>query len=99
MAVTTYPAFTPTGRARLSVSSASVRAALSTTGTPTSVLVTNLGQEPAFVLLGSSAVVSTVTTGLTVLPGDSIFLAIGSNTDLAAVTQSGGTALTLDLGS
>jgi hypothetical protein len=99
MAVNTYPAFTPTARAQLGVSNVSARVLLPTTGTPTIARVTNAGEQDVFVLLGSASVVATVATGLTLLARSSIFFVIGSNTDLAAITQSGGTAVTIDLGS
>lgn len=100
MAVTPYPAFTPTGRAQLGATPVSANVALSTTGSPNQVRITNLGQNVAFIVLGSSnAVVATVATGVTVLPGTSFTLALGSNTYLAAITLDGGTALNMDLGS
>jgi hypothetical protein len=100
MAVTTYPAFTPTGRAQLGATPTSANVALSTTGSPDQARITNLGQNVAFVVLGTtSAVVATGATGVTILPGTSFTLALGSNTYLAAITLDGGTALNVDLGS
>jgi hypothetical protein len=54
---------------------------------------------PAFVLLGaSSSVVSTVATGVTVMPNQSLFLGVGSNTYIAAITQNNWASLTIDVG-
>jgi hypothetical protein len=100
MAVTTYPAFTPTGRAQMGATMVTNQVALSTTGSPTTARVTNLGLNAAFVVLGTSAaVVATVATGVTILPGGEFNLALGANTHMAAITQDGGTALNIDLGS
>jgi hypothetical protein len=100
MATIAESAFTPTARAQMAAEPTSSNVALPTTGTPTLLRVTNLGPFDAFVLLGSSsAVAAAVATGLTVLARTSSpFLVIGSNTYLAAITQSGGAALNLDLG-
>ena len=55
-------------------------------------LITNLGPSPAVVLLGASAVVVTLATGVAVLPNQSIALAVGANTHIAAI-GAGGTAV------
>lgn len=98
MAVNTEAAFSPTGKAELGASSTSARVAFPTSGTPTIVRVTNNGQTDAFLLMGDNTVVATVSTGLALLARTSIFLTIGANTNLAAVTQANGTALTVDVG-
>lgn len=100
MAIVTYPGFTPAGRMQLAVNTVSANVALPTT-TPASTLalVTNLGPSPAFVTLGTtSALVSTIATGVTILPNQSLFLGVGSNTYLAAITQNHWASLTIDLG-
>jgi hypothetical protein len=58
--------------------------ALPTTGSPTTCLVTNLGVAVAYVLLGNNTVTVSSSTGVAVLPGSSVALALGENTYLAA---------------
>lgn len=102
LALTAYAAvasFGPTGEARLGVTTTSARVILSTTGTPTAARVTNLGSQTAFVLLGTSTVTVTSATGLVLTPGESIYLTLGSNTYIAGITNSGTSALAVDLGS
>jgi hypothetical protein len=83
------PPLTPTGVAALSAGSASSRVLIPATGTPTAIMITNLGPNDAFVLLGSVSVVATVATGTAVRAGaDPVLLSIGANTYLAAITQS-----------
>ncbi len=88
MANPQYPAFTLTGKASLIASAASSNVALSTTGTPTCAIVSNLGMYAAWVLLGTSnAVAVTPGSGVCVLPGQSVTLALASNSYLAGIGQ------------
>lgn len=92
-------AFAPTAGAFLSVSNASAQVALPTTGSPVSVVVTNIGGATAFLQLGtSSAVIAVAPTGLALMPGASVALTITPNTNLAAVTFSGNTGLNIVVG-
>lgn len=82
----TVSSFAPTAATDIIAGPTTANVILPTTGTPTVVCITNLGQLPAFVLLGSSsAVVVTSATGLPVMPNAQIFLTIGANTYLAAI--------------
>ena len=97
MAINTYPGFTPTAHARLAASTTSSNVAVA--GTPGLALVSNLGPSPLFVVLGtSSAVVATVATGVTILPNQQLFLGVGSNTYIAAITANNWAVVTIDFG-
>jgi hypothetical protein len=86
MANVQVSSFGPTAATSLIAGLASTNVILPTTGTPTVILVTNMGVVPAYVLLGTSnAVVVTSATGLPIMPGKSIYLTVGSNTYLAAI--------------
>lgn len=92
-------AFTPTGQAALVANGTSSNVAVPLTGTPTQVLLTNLGLIPVFVVLGTSnAVVATVATGMPILPGTSLPLALGTNTYLAAITTGDPVSLRISAG-
>lgn len=94
-----FPAIAPTGQANLAASIVSANVAIPLTGTPTQVLVTNLGPLVAFVLLGASnAVAVTPDVGTPVLPYSTQVLTIGGNTYLAAVTQGNSTVLRITAG-
>jgi hypothetical protein len=93
------PAIAPTGQADLPVNTTSANVQIPATGTPTQVLVTNLGPLTAFVVLGTSnAVAATTDTGTPVLPYASLPLTLGSNTWLAGITQGNTTVLRLTAG-
>ena len=87
------PSFTPTANVALAAGTASANVAIPTTGSPTEVIVTNFGPAPAFVALGGAGVAASVAGGTPVLPQSSIALALGANTELAAITASGTAAL------
>lgn len=94
-------AINPTGQAALTAGTASSNVAIPVTGTPTQVLVQNLGNRPAFVLLGSSsAVAATVASGTPVLPNPDggVVLTLGVNTYIAAITSNGSTPLRITAG-
>ncbi len=79
------PIITPTpGAFALSVTSTSSKEILPTSGTPTALVLTNSGRAPIWVALGSTSVVATQTS-LIILPGKTVFLAIGANTYIAAI--------------
>ena len=88
-------AFAPTpGYASLSVSAASSRVALPTGA---DVIVTNVGANPAYVLLGNGSVTATTSDDI-LQPNQWMEYAVGSNVDLAAITASSTTTLTLSGG-
>jgi hypothetical protein len=65
----------------------SASVALPAGGSPTAVLVTNLGNNAAYIALGSSSVVASPSNSLAVAPGESVALVIGSATYIAAITD------------
>ncbi len=94
-------AINPTGQASLTAGTVSSNVAISTTGTPTQVLVQNLGSRAAFVVLGASnTVVATVAGGTPILPcpNPGIVLTLGANTFIAAITADGSTPLRVTAG-
>jgi hypothetical protein len=61
---------------------------LPTAGTPTTVVVTNLGSAVGYVLLGATnAVTVSPSTGIPVLPGQSVVLTQTPNLYIAAIGQ------------
>ncbi len=95
----------PTASLTLSCGKTSSAAAIPTTGSPTTMVVTNIpapGNETgnvAFVQMGtSSSVLASDLTSYPVLAGQSVVLTIGSNTYIAAVTQFGETQLNITVG-
>lgn len=91
--------FAPTAAVEMAVTATSSQVALPSTGTPTIALLTNLGIQPVFVALGaSSAVTAAVGACAVVMPGRSLALTIGTNTNLAAVTLTGMTGLNIAVG-
>lgn len=98
MANTQQPSFAPAASAQMPVSDASSQVAIP--GTDNSILrVSNPGAVAAYVLLGSSAEVSvTPESGMVVEPGETAWLTIGSETNIAAVTAAGFTQLNLTAG-
>jgi hypothetical protein len=76
---------------------ASQNTLLSVTGSPTTIVLTNPGNQPAYVALGASSVSVAVGVGTLVAPGASVSLAIGSNTYLAYIGW--GSVLQVVLGS
>lgn len=99
MAVQTYPSFAPSGQAGLLVSTTSARVAIAAPGAGTTVvMLTNIGPYTAFIVLGDNTVVATVASGTPILPmggtaGGQIFLTVGANTNVAAITATGNTEL------
>ncbi|MGF6837061.1 hypothetical protein QF001_000928 [Paraburkholderia youngii] len=92
------PAIAPTGQAQLAVSTTSANVAWPTTGTPTQIVVTNMGPLTAFVQLGNSSVTASATTGMPVLPYSSVVLTVGANTNIAAITQGSSTVIVITAG-
>lgn len=94
----TIASFAPANTSFLSASATSENIAIPSGGTVA--VVTNLGQGPAFLALGTSSSLSvTVQGGLPVLPGQQTALTIGANTTLAAVTLNGLAGLVITSGS
>jgi hypothetical protein len=77
------PDFVFTGEAVLSASGTSANVAVPTTGTPTQVIITNLGPAVAFVGYGTSV---TVATGQPVLPNVPVVMNLNAATNIAAIT-------------
>jgi hypothetical protein len=94
-------AFTPTGEATLAVSGASNSVAFATnsasTPAATTAVITNLGTNTAFVVLGDSSA-SATSQAFPVLPGASVSLAIRANTYIAGISTAGNTTLRVSTG-
>lgn len=97
--------FNPTASFTFPIGKASAAAAIPTTGSPTTMVVTNIrapGNETGnvgFVQMGTtSAVQASDLTSYAVLAGQSVVLTIGSNTYIAGVTQFGETQLNITVG-
>ena len=90
--------FNPTATAFLNAGTASANIAIPTTGTPTIAMVTNLGQYPAFVAIGTAGTLAATTLDLPVMPNGQFPLTIGTNTTLAAVTLQQTTGLNITVG-
>lgn len=85
MALTPVNAFTPAAYAIMAVGATSSNIAVPGSDNQTLYLANN-GPQAVTVLLGADdTVVVTPSTGLTLLPGQSIYLGIGMNTFLAAI--------------
>lgn len=92
MAVTPQPAFTVDSSVGMSAGITSSNVALpGTLADDTVVRIVNLGPGTAYVALGSSSVAAT-TQNLCIPPGQVQYLAINSNTYLAAITTGAGNA-------
>ena len=78
-------AFTPSGYGQLNVEAYVSASQAIPGGGGATLLVTNLGPGPAVVLLGSSSVVVTETTGVVVPPLQSLPITVGSNTHVAGL--------------
>jgi hypothetical protein len=92
-------AFAPTGgTVTLSATSTSSNVALSLTGSPPSILVTNIGERPAFIALGTTNAVAATIASLAVPANGSVALTVASNTYLAAITLQGVAMLNITSG-
>lgn len=91
-------AIAPTGQVDLPVSTTNNTVQIPSAGTPTQVLVTNLGIQAAYVLLGGSNVAVATDTGTPILPGDKLALTLGTNTYIAGITQGGNSVLRITAG-
>jgi hypothetical protein len=94
---TAIQTFTPTGTASLSATVTSASVAFPSTGGVLNVMLVNTGSVPAYIAIGNSSVVAT-TSGIPVLPGQPIVLAQGISTNIAAITASGTTSLSVTSG-
>jgi hypothetical protein len=95
----------PTASLTLPAGKASTAIAIPTTGSPTTMVITNIcapGSDRgnvAFVQMGiTNLVQASDLTSYSVLPNQSVVLTIGSNTYIAAVTQFGETQLNITVG-
>lgn len=86
-----------TGGVALQASGTSARVVIPTSGSPTTIVVTNLGGAPAFVALGDDTAVATAAS-YPVLPGSQIVLTKGSATYVAALTLGGVVGLVITAG-
>jgi hypothetical protein len=84
------------GYATLSATTSSSRVQLPAGGP--NVGITNTGTDTVFVLLGSSSVVVTANTGQPVLAGKNLTIALGTNTYLAGLANSGTQVLSIQVG-
>ena len=93
--------FTPSALFTVFGTASSQNIGLPATGTPKTALIANVGNTPASVWIGTSAVAITAATSLTVLPGQSIARAITSGQYLAYQNQGavGATILSVTVGS
>lgn len=98
MATVALASFAPTASIPFQATQASGNVLLPTTGTPTIVVVTNLGQQAVFVALGGSTVSVIPNGGLAIMPGDNAALTIGANTYLAVVSLNGLVGLNITVG-
>lgn len=85
--------FIPVGGTTIAASPASIAAPLPSGGAST-VLITNFGENTAFVQMGGSGVIASQ-GGVPILPKTSIALAGGTNTFLAAITLAGSTGISV----
>ena len=94
-----FAQFDPNGNysTPLSVSGTSSRTALPS-GSGSTVAVYNTGSNPAFVALGSSAVIATASNDQ-VAPGGFLCFGVGTNVDIAAIETAGATTLNISGGS
>lgn len=100
MATIAVSSFAPAVSTLLGATSVSATIALSATGTPQVVRVKNLSPvTPAFIALNTDGSATSVTTGMAVGPQESVFLTLGANTSLAAITQGGSALLSVTTGS
>jgi hypothetical protein len=81
--------FAPTATVVLDATPVSSRVALPTTGTPTIVMVTNTGNEPVWVQLGTVTVTASQSSSLAIAPYGQIALTIGTNTFIAVIASYG----------
>jgi hypothetical protein len=91
--------FAPTGgTVSLEAGPESSNIALSLTGSPPTLLITNLGERPAFVALGAADTVAATIGSLAVPASGSVALTVASNTYIAAITLQGQTMLNVTSG-
>ena len=89
--------FAPSASLPLQATQTSSSVALPLTGSPTTVVVTNLGEKVAFVALGGSTVEASEES-MAILAHGSLTLTLGTNTYLAAIALSGVTGLNITAG-
>lgn len=91
--------FAPSAAVNLRVSTISANVELPATGSPTTAVVTNLGEHVSFVALGADdTTVASASSSMAVMPGRTVSLTIGSNTYLAGVTLNGVSQLNIAVG-
>lgn len=94
-ATATVSAFAPTGYAQLGATTATSNVALGSVGP--SALVVNSGTNTAYINFGGSGVTAT-TSQYPIFPGQSAAFNVGSNTFMAAITNSGTSSLSVITG-
>jgi hypothetical protein len=85
---------TPSGYGVITDAGAGTKGALPAGG-GANIVVTNIGQAVGILLLGSSSVTppTSPAQGTAILPGQTLILAVGSNTYLAVTAMAGGAAI------
>jgi hypothetical protein len=91
----TITPFAPTGNASLAVTTTTARVAFGSADT--SAIVSNTGTAVGFFKTGTSAVTA-ATTDTPILPGQALAISTGGAADIAAITSSGSTSLTITTG-
>ena len=85
--------FAPAAYGTMSAQGNSSNIAIPGGATGPTLLITNLGPQPAFVLLSTSnATVVTQATGIAVMAGQSLALTVGTNTRIAAIANGFGSS-------
>ncbi|WCM21369.1 hypothetical protein NDK50_07950 [Paraburkholderia bryophila] len=80
------PDFVLTGTAVLSANGVSKTVVIPAAGTPTQLIVTNLGPATAFFVLGNSSIQATVATGHAIVPNEPMVINLNGATNLSAIT-------------
>lgn len=89
--------FTPSGAASLAVSPVSGSVAFPSVGASLTAVIVNTGSTTAFIVAGNSQVAATL-AGTPIAPGQTVAISQGYNTNLAAITASGTTTLSIQSG-
>lgn len=98
MATAPVPSFAPTGVVSLPVNATSSSVQLPSTGSPAIAVVTNLGEQIAFIALGDDTIEASASTSLAILPHGSLALTLGANAYLAGITLAGVSQLNIAVG-
>lgn len=95
----TVPSLAPTSAFNMLVGQQTANQAWSATGTPTIMLVSNIGDQTVYVALGSSTVKADPAASTAILPRTPpVSLTLGANTNIAAVCPAGASAINVTVG-